>query len=498
MSTRNTLNVTGTAPPHDPDIEAALLGAVLTDPNVLKEPQLSGLKSKSFFIGRHRLVWGAMMRLQKSGRAIDVLTVASDLKKRGKLAEIGGEAALTTLVTQAPTTIYAPDYARTVREYAVRRTTLEYASSMAKLAYSADGNLASDLDSVLARARTTVAGLHDGQALGPIAWADLKSKVSAIEWLWPGWVPKGLLTILSGEQEAGKSIMALVLSKTVTRGLSWPDGQRFEGDIGKVLWIDAEGLLAVNLERVDDLDIPDEQIVKPRIDADGLTDPDLLTDAGWASFVKALQTEAVRLCVIDSLGGVIEDESDPRAKSFSQRLAVLASETGVPILLIHHPRKPTGADRRGTITIDRIRGSGGITQFARSVIAIQQPDPAAQHLRAVESLKMSLMPKPKQFGFTLASGRDGDLRYVNLDRPPEEPKQSSATDEAGDFLMELLKEGAIEAVKVYETAKAMGVAEATLKRAKKALHISSFKKGDRWFWGLPTQSEEREAWIPEN
>lgn len=484
--------------PHDPLIEEALLGSVLVKPDGMIDPDIAAVMPVDFFIHKWGFVWKAFERLHSAERPIDLLTVAAELRKMKKLTEVGGEASLQKLLNQIPSSIHASDYARTVREFAVRRGVIERATKLVKTAWSADGNLASQLDGVLADTRLLVTGLQEGQALDPIAWGELRSKVGAIEWLWPGWIPKALLGVLSAEQMAGKSILGLVLAKTISEGLPWPDGQEYTGGTGQVVWVDAEGQLAVNLERLIDLNVADDAIIKPRVDTEGITEADLLTDAGWASFVKSLKYPGVKLAIIDSLGGVFEDESSPAVKTFCQRLAVLAAETGIPILLIHHPRKPQANEKHGVITMDRIRGHGGITQFARSVIAIQQPDPASPDQRAVESLKMSIMVKPKSFGFTLAGNDDNSLSYINLDQAPEEPKVPNETERAMDYLGDWLKPGPMLAKEVFENAKGAGLSDVTLKRAKKRLGIISKKdatKSGSWTWTLPAQPE---PYIPEN
>lgn len=52
--------------------------------------------------------------------------------------------------------------------------------------------------------------------------ADIKPQ--AIDWLWPGWLPAGKLTILAGAAGTGKTTLALGLGAVITTGGRWPDG----------------------------------------------------------------------------------------------------------------------------------------------------------------------------------------------------------------------------------------------------------------------------------
>src|SRR5258707_1253868 len=45
-----------------------------------------------------------------------------------------------------------------------------------------------------------------------------------IQWLWPGWLPAGKLTLLAGSPGTGKTTLALALAAAITRGSEWPDG----------------------------------------------------------------------------------------------------------------------------------------------------------------------------------------------------------------------------------------------------------------------------------
>jgi hypothetical protein len=57
-------------------------------------------------------------------------------------------------------------------------------------------------------------------------------------------------------------------------------------------------------------------------------------------------------------------------------LALMARGTGKPVLLTHHLRKRTSADRNGRITPERLHGSSVISQIARVIWTIDVPNPA--------------------------------------------------------------------------------------------------------------------------
>jgi putative DNA primase/helicase len=60
-----------------------------------------------------------------------------------------------------------------------------------------------------------------------------------VEWLWPGRIALGCLTVLAGDPDVGKSYLALELAARVSRGAVWPDGQPSLG-ASKVLLFNGE------------------------------------------------------------------------------------------------------------------------------------------------------------------------------------------------------------------------------------------------------------------
>ena len=70
-----------------------------------------------------------------------------------------------------------------------------------------------------------------------------------VRWLWPGFLPAGMLTILGGAPGCGKTTIALSLAATVSSGEAWPDGQRHEQPGDVMIWSgeDAHAVLAARL-----------------------------------------------------------------------------------------------------------------------------------------------------------------------------------------------------------------------------------------------------------
>lgn len=136
---------------YSPESEQAVLGCVLISPEAYFEVA-AFLKPEDFYLVKHRWIWDAFALLQDQRLSLDVITVAKELERRGQLEEAGGVAYLTQLINTVPTSLHAEAYGRIVQRDAMRRSLLEAASKIAKLAYEE----ARDVEEVVSEAEATV------------------------------------------------------------------------------------------------------------------------------------------------------------------------------------------------------------------------------------------------------------------------------------------------------------------------------------------------------
>ena len=72
------------------------------------------------------------------------------------------------------------------------------------------------------------------------------------------------------------------------------------------------------------------------------------------------------------------------------------------------------------------------------------------------------------------------------------PERDTTYDRAVDFLKAELADGEKPADFLFEKAASKEIQERTLRSAKQALAIPSFKRDKKWFWGaLPQQKNEQ-------
>ena len=131
--------------PANVEAEEAVLGSILIDPNAILRVA-PRLRPEDFYVERHAWVYDAMLKLQDRGEAIDVLTLAEQLRRDGRLDDIGGLSFLAALANRVPTSIHVEYYAGLVEEAAIRRQLAEAAQEIARMAYRGEDDLTDIID----------------------------------------------------------------------------------------------------------------------------------------------------------------------------------------------------------------------------------------------------------------------------------------------------------------------------------------------------------------
>ncbi|APR86089.1 Replicative DNA helicase [Minicystis rosea] len=107
--------IAGRVPPHDLDAEAAVLSAILLSREAL-DRVLEVLKPEHFYSDANGRIFEAMTQLAIAGTPIDIVSVASYLRDRERLAQIGGATYLAQLADATPAVAHVGAHAQVVYE----------------------------------------------------------------------------------------------------------------------------------------------------------------------------------------------------------------------------------------------------------------------------------------------------------------------------------------------------------------------------------------------
>ena len=119
----------GKIPPHNLEAERAILGAILLEPQIIPRA-IELLISDEFYKDGHRKIYAAMVRLFDKSEPADALTVAEELRRTGELEDVGGQAALATLMEEASVATQFAAYAQIVRDKAQLRELIRVAREL--------------------------------------------------------------------------------------------------------------------------------------------------------------------------------------------------------------------------------------------------------------------------------------------------------------------------------------------------------------------------------
>lgn len=322
-----------------------------------------------------------------------------------------------------------------------------------------------------------------------------------VEWLWPGWLPKGMLTILGGFAGDGKSTLTLALAAAFSTGGPLPDGT--PAPITNTMLLLAE----------DDI----RRAVLIRLEEHGADRTRILASSGFAAdgvtpYTFNLRDDArklrariiehnIGLLVIDPISGFLasgDRNSEGEVREMLGPLLQVAEELGVAVIGIMHIGKSEGYQR----STQRLMGSTAFVAVARSVWMIA-PLPAekqtegepVQKVLGVEKSNYAVAPKPLLF----SRGMDAPLKFHGESpmlledvlswrkRAPEQEKGSEERDAAKAFLYRFLAGGMKSPVEIERAGHAEGHTKRMLRRAKEEMNIQSIKVKNNWFWSLPME-----------
>lgn len=132
-------------PPFSRESEMMVLGCMLTT--------LSGLNigadvlnEEDFYLPEHRTLFRILQQAYRSDRPVDVHLATEELKRIGKLADVGGVAYLTTLAQYVGTSAYVEEYCDIVRNKALLRRMITASQEIEKKALEEPDQVSDILD----------------------------------------------------------------------------------------------------------------------------------------------------------------------------------------------------------------------------------------------------------------------------------------------------------------------------------------------------------------
>lgn len=326
-----------------------------------------------------------------------------------------------------------------------------------------------------------------------------------VRYLWYPYIPAGKLTMLEGDPGMGKSWLTCAIATAASRGLPLP-GQESLRHLhpNPVLFCSAEDGIGDTL--VPRLQFMGADLAKIVFVTENFT----LDGPGVARLEETMRRFAATIVFIDPIvayvGGKMDMHRANEVRDVLKALSLAAERTGCAVVVVRHLRK---AESKNAL----YRGVGSIdfTAAARSVLVVGYAKDGVTRL--LRHIKCNVAPTGDAVAYEMVKGDcemqeedDGGFTAVVTNSgfnwlgkwwedPEESAKKVSTTpkkrDEAQSFLIGLLNQGPLPALEIIALAKAAGISERTIKRAKQGL-VESIQTDNIWLWRLVAAPPEGE------
>jgi replicative DNA helicase len=342
--------------PQNIEAEASLLGALLIDSDAIVKVA-DQLKAADFFEKRHERIYEAISQIYERHEALDVLTLADQLKNNGYLDMIGGASYLTELTNFVPTASHVEQYADIVAQKAMRRRLISASQGMTELGYDESRQLSElieeaetklfevsqqhvkqsviSLEAILAESFDRLDDLHkDKKKIRgvPTGYKDLDNTLAGFQ--------KSDLVILAARPSMGKTALALNFAHNIAVQSNQP-------------------VLIFSLEMSKEQLVDRLLSMESGVDAWALRTGNL-TDADFEKIGQAMGTLSEAQIFIDDTPGITV--SDLRTKSRRE-----AHQRKLGLIIVDYLQLMSGSSRFGAGDGNRVQEISEISRGLKGI-----------------------------------------------------------------------------------------------------------------------------------
>lgn len=336
--------------PQNIEAEQSVIGAMLIDKNAVEEIA-EQLKPDDFYRQAHRVIFRTMLALYSKNEAVDMVTVTDELKKTGKLNDVGGVSYITMLANIVPTAANVKYHARIVAEKSILRQLVETGTYIAEMGYDETGTV-KDIINTANKSILQIAKRKTGTDFVPVAdliaetlnrieaAMELKEPVNGLrtgfkdlDYMTAGLHPSDFI-ILAARPSMGKTALALNIAQNVAiRG-------SHNGEPPKRIAFFS-------------LEMSTEQLVERMLCAEACVDAQKLRTGLLDNVDEEERTEIFRRLWIayDRLKSaqIFIDETSTNVKEMRSRARRLQAEAGLDLIIIDYLQLMRGTEKHKNI-----------------------------------------------------------------------------------------------------------------------------------------------------
>lgn len=384
--------------PQNIDAEINLLGGLIQDSEGFTEI-LAILEEDSFYLEKHRIIWGALTALYRQGTIIDLVTMSTTLEQQGKLQLIGGKGYLFYLIESVASSANVLWHAENIRKKYVLRKLISNSGDTIRAAQDP----AADPDEILQESERQIFNLAEKQvrdSLRPIEThitslllklKDRKDGLTGcptgfdeLDNLTNGLQPSDLI-VLAGRPGMGKTAFALSLAsnaainfgrKVAFFSLEMDGEQLVQRILSSRAQVNLSNLRSGRLSRDDyqKINAQVQPILESKVFVDDNSDLGIMELMSKTRSLK--RKSGLDLVIVDYLQLMKTGKEENRAVAIgaiSRGLKILAKDLRVPVIALAQLSRKAEEKGRERPQLSDLRESGSIEQDADMVWFVERP-----------------------------------------------------------------------------------------------------------------------------
>ncbi|NLX27955.1 MAG: hypothetical protein GXY59_03185 [Bacteroidales bacterium] len=382
-------------PPHDPDLESAVVGAFLAESEAVIQ---HSVKSEWFYQLENQQIISAVLELSKAGIPPDLISVTQQLKKGGQLDQVGGVTYLTSCFRKIASVANIEHHLRILHDLYQRREMAQKGLQQYRSAF----DLSKDLYNLLNEAQNNTLSLMEFETANVVPIAESIEKVisqarrnreggnltgigTGIRKLddFTNGMQRGDLWIIAGETSQGKTALGITILKNAVysygaRAAAYSLEMTHTQLTARILAAETKIPTKTILHGyLNDFELNLLESAKERHQQKTiLYDEKAINsiDAICASIRRLHLKHKINLVMVDYLQIVAGNEKksdESKIAEITRKLKNVARELEITILAIsqlsRHPERPQPS-------LSRLRGSGQIEEAADLVLLLYRPE----------------------------------------------------------------------------------------------------------------------------
>jgi replicative DNA helicase len=418
----NTAMEVGKLPPQAPDLEQAVLGAIMLEKTIMAD-LADVLTEAVFYVDAHRTIYAAVLALRLRREPIDILTVTQELKKRNEIDSVGGAFYITSLTNKVSSSSNVSAHAAILLQMYLFREAIRIGNELTSAGYDAND----DPFAVMAAAASEIRVLNENGPANERTMAEIMPEVvdqeipdRGIRFFYDSIDRKlraepGCVTIIGARPGMGKTSMMLSSAKRQAWSGHYPYLAELEmkdrnlairlacGECGIPTWKVKRNLLSSE-ERdvmakwfVQNADLMARMLINETAS---------ITVSSLAARIdRAKRKRNVDVVWIDHFGllspSTKEKPGYDRTSAVSGELRIAAKELDLPFIVLCQLSRPIKGSTVRPPMLPDLRESGRIEEDAEAVAFLHRP-------------KYYYPDQDDSVDFIIAKQRDGEDGICNL------------------------------------------------------------------------------------